>query len=191
MPGSEFGGTMQRTTELDLYQTAYICGGRERVAMVALISLLWDGQINISLTLHRVKVVRRAPRDCLESAVLDLIPRRGMFLRRVEQLVSDSAPVQEIGRAAHEARIAPAPGWGALWQWGRLVTRLRLRRQLHRRNDLLSDALGRIAIKGTSGILDSRLRRTFEHPDPPRPVKIRPPRGPKMSNPYNANLYDG
>ncbi|WP_443049064.1 TIGR04222 domain-containing membrane protein [Streptomyces sp. NBC_00316] len=180
---------MQRTAELDFYQTAYICGGRERVAMAVLIALLWDGQIKISPTLHRVNVVRGAPRDGLESAVLDLIPSRGRFLRGVVQVVSDSAPVQDIGRAAYEARIAPAPGWGALWQWGRLLTRLRLRRRLHRRSHLLSDALGRIAIRGTSGISDSTLRRTFEHPDPPRPVKLPPPRGPKMSNPYDANLY--
>lgn len=100
-----WAGDVRGDAELDLYQIAYVCGGPKRVVMVALVALLQDGRIKISPALHRVNVVRRAPRDPVESAVLDAVPSAGKFLGPTVQAVASSPAVEEIGRTLRVARL--------------------------------------------------------------------------------------
>jgi uncharacterized protein (TIGR04222 family) len=49
--------------QLGVYELAYICGGPARVVTVAVLALIDDEQITISRALHRVRIIRRAPRQ--------------------------------------------------------------------------------------------------------------------------------
>ena len=91
--------------ELDTYDLAYICGGPARVVMVTLVTLSDDGQIKISHALHRVKAVRRAPRDQVESAILDALPEAGRTLGSLTSVASATNAVGQIGAALREQPI--------------------------------------------------------------------------------------
>jgi hypothetical protein len=62
--------------ELDLYQTAYLAGGRDRVVDTALVVLVSDGRVRVSAPgeLATVNLTRRHP---VEAAVLDAIGTGG------------------------------------------------------------------------------------------------------------------
>ncbi|WP_443029605.1 TIGR04222 domain-containing membrane protein [Spirillospora sp. NBC_01491] len=64
----------------DLYESAWLCGGPGRVALVALVALSRDGRITISSERHRVDAVRRKPGDPVERAALGAIPHTGLLL---------------------------------------------------------------------------------------------------------------
>jgi hypothetical protein len=185
---------MRETSRLDVYSMAYLCGGPERVAMVVLAGLCADGRIKISSARHRVSVVRPAPRDAVETAVLDAIPNAGMVLGPAVQSIAGSPAVQEIGRTLTDRGLLPRSRLSALWQWGRVMRGRRVRRRLARRDD--QDGLGRVAVRGTPGIADDTIRRIFETPDPPPPIKVPRMGRDKMTNPYSgigtsAPFYDG
>jgi hypothetical protein len=90
------------------------------------------------------------------------------------QAIADSARVEEIRRTLSSKRLVPSSRVGSLWQWGRARAIRRLRHLLI--DDPGTGELTLIAAMGTPGINDPRLRRIFETPDPPPPIKE-----PKMS----------
>jgi hypothetical protein len=159
----------------DVYEIAYLFGGPRRVAMAALVALHEDDQITISSARHRVEAVRRAPREPVETAALEAIPRWGKVLRPALRAIADTAAVEDIGRRLRRDRLLPSSHLSALWQWGRIPAfrRLRLRRRLI--SDPETGGLTRVAVMGTAEIADSRLRKIFETPDPPPAI-----RAPKM-----------
>jgi hypothetical protein len=160
---------MRGDIELDRYEVGYVCGDPTRVALVVLVALYEDEQIKISPARHRVEAVRPAPRDAVETAALEVIARPGKVLGPAVRAIADSDAVGEIGRRLRDDGLLPTSRLSALWQWGRSIRRLRLRRRLLCHPDV--DGLTRVALLGTSGINDSRLRRIFETPDPPPAIK--------------------
>jgi hypothetical protein len=160
---------MRSHTDLDVYQVAYLCGGPERPAMVVLVALCEDRQIKISSVRHRVDTVRRAPRDPVEVAALDAIPRHGRVLGPAVQIIARSAAVEEIGRTLRAERLLPDSPISALWQWRRALTRRRIRHRLTHDDTL--NGLRRVAVLGPRGITDHELRTIFQTPDP-APVQL-------------------
>ncbi|WP_433179718.1 TIGR04222 domain-containing membrane protein [Actinoallomurus sp. CA-150999] len=145
--------------QLGVYDLAYICGGPTRVVTVAVLALTTDKQIAISRALHRVRVVRREPRDEVESAVLAVISDAGRPLGALTAAAAGSGAVVAIAEALREQRVLP----GSPWKIGRIIHAGRLRRRL-RANP--ADGLDRVAILGPAGILDAALRKVFQTPDP-------------------------
>lgn len=168
--------------QLDVYELAYICGGPNRVVTVAVLALIDDEQIAISRALHRVRIIRRAPRDEIESAVLDAIPDAGRPLGALTAAAADSDAVAEIGIALREQRVLPR----FLWQVGRIIHAHRLRREL-RANPM--GGIDRVAILGPVGIPDPALRKVFQTPDPRFELPdLRLPRLPDRNDrPYDVN----
>ena len=166
--------------ELDTYDVAYICGGPARVVMVTLVALSDDGQIKISRALHRVKAVRRAPRDQVESAVLDALPEAGRTLGSLTAVASATDAVGQIGAALREQRILA----GAPWQLSRVVRAHRLRRRLRGSRQ---DGLARIAVHGPAAIADTELREIFQTPD--RDFKLPKLKLPNLPD-HNDRRYD-
>ncbi|MGK5556659.1 TIGR04222 domain-containing membrane protein [Actinomadura kijaniata] len=68
--------------ELDVYETAYLCGGAERVALVALVALRQDRRVEIAPARRRIAVVRSEARHPVEAAALEVIPAAGLPLWR-------------------------------------------------------------------------------------------------------------
>ncbi|GLZ10351.1 hypothetical protein Acsp04_05860 [Actinomadura sp. NBRC 104425] len=156
---------------LDRYELAHLCGGGERVAMVALVALCRDGRVRITSDRHRVHMVRAEANDALESAVLDAIPVVGRVLGRTMLLVSESDAVQEVVGRLRERRLVPSSRLGRLWQWRRVRAGKRIKDEAARGS--AADELGRIAVSGASAIVDNELRKIFETHvwKPPRNVK--------------------
>jgi hypothetical protein len=82
---------------LDLYEVAYLCGGPERVALTAVVTMGRDGRIKISPARHRVQVARDQASHPVERAVLDAAPWPGTGLRSVLDEVANSAAVCSAG----------------------------------------------------------------------------------------------
>jgi uncharacterized protein (TIGR04222 family) len=162
---------MRGDLELDRYEVAHVCGGPRRVAIFVLVALYEDEQIKISSARHRIDAVRRAPRDAIETAALEVIPRAGKVLGPAVRAIANSATAAEIDRRLRDDRVLPASHVSVLWQWRRLpvIRRRRLRRRLLDGPDV--DGLTRVAVLGISGITDPRLRRIFQTPDPPPAIK--------------------
>ncbi|MFC4908650.1 TIGR04222 domain-containing membrane protein [Actinomadura gamaensis] len=144
---------------MDVYETAYLCGGGERVALVALVRLVKDGRVTIAPARHRVAAVRPDPGpsdaadDPVATAALEALPSTGAALGRVRSRLARSDAVSDVRKSLVEQR---------LWR-GRFATR----RGRRVRADLDPDsAPGWVALLGTPGIADERLRRIFETPDP-------------------------
>ncbi|MEV5704676.1 TIGR04222 domain-containing membrane protein [Actinoallomurus sp. NPDC052274] len=144
--------------QLGVYELAYLCGGPARVVTVAVLALIDDQQITVARALHRVRVIRRAPRDKVESAVLGAIPDAGRPLGVLTAVAADSDAVAEIGNALREQRVLPR----SPWQLGRISHAHRLRRRL-RANPM--DGVDRVAVLGPAAIPDAALRKVFQTPD--------------------------
>jgi uncharacterized protein (TIGR04222 family) len=71
------GEVLAEARGLGPYEIAYLCGGVERVVMVALVALHRTGRIKISTARPRVTVVDRRSDDPIQRAVLDAVPDRG------------------------------------------------------------------------------------------------------------------
>jgi hypothetical protein len=162
---------MRSAAELDAYEIAYICGGPERVAMVVLVRLVQDGQLTISSDRHRIKAVRRTPRDPVETAALGVVPEVGRVLGLTVLMIAASQAVGQIGRRLRGDRLLPASRVSAWWQWGRVRMARDLRRRLAR--DPGPAGRERVAVIGAAGIDDDTVRQIFETHvyEPPRSVK--------------------
>lgn len=150
--------------ELDVYEIAYLCGGPQRVALVAVAAMAQDGRIKISRTRHRVQVVHRRAGSPVERALLDAVPASGQLLGPLFEQVAHSAAVHEVieglqrsGLVGHHT-LAGHPHLSAA---GRTV-----RKELE---DPGADvpAERRVAVLGTVGIANAGLRDILETPDPP------------------------
>jgi hypothetical protein len=188
--------TMPSRANLYPYQIAYLCGGPERVAVVALVALWESRQIKISPARHRVEEIQFAPRNPVEKAALEAIPdSTGQLLGSTIQAIADSAAVQKIGQALRAEQMLPDSRVSTLWQWGRIWARRSLRRRMTA--DPPPDSPLRVAALGTAGIADEKLRQIFETPDPPRTKipKLSPdfPVDPFYANnapaPWETNMY--
>jgi hypothetical protein len=142
--------------DLSPYDIAYLFGGPDRVAMVALVALHDDGRIRITPDRHRVYAERRSAEEPVEAVALALVPDVGRVLGLTRALIAASPAVAEIGRRLRAEGLLPHAGVSALW---RRNTRSRaLRRELAE----ASDDLVRVAVRGTAGIADDELRSIFE-----------------------------
>ncbi|MEW2354132.1 TIGR04222 domain-containing membrane protein [Spirillospora sp. NPDC029432] len=166
--------SMRDDGELDHYEIAYLCGGPARVAMVALLALHRDGRLRIWAARHRLSVVRREPRDAVETAAFEAVPGKGALLGAALKEIAGSAAVREIGRRLRAEGLLPGSRLASLWQRRRVRTARAARERLAERERSASDLLRRVAATGTAGIEDTTIRRTFEIPDP-KPVDL--PRG--------------
>lgn len=153
---------------LDLYETAYVCGGPQRVVMVALVTLQTEGRIQISPGRHRVSVLIRQAEDPIASAALDAIPDVGKVLGTVIQDIAGSAAMADLIQTLTAKGLTTRhrfPGGLHLSRRGRC-----LRRQLM----VQSPDEHRVAVLGTAAIPDTPLRRIFETPDPPTGSSVLP-----------------
>jgi hypothetical protein len=140
---------------LDLYEVAYLCGGPERVALTALVTMRQDGRIKVSPARHRVQVIHDQASHPVERAVLEAAPWPGLGLGSVLNEVAGSAAVRLTG---DELRRRGLLGKHAhLSRAGR-----KLRDELHGE---LPEGL-RIAVLGPAGV-DDELRKALKEPDLP------------------------
>ncbi|MFC6080745.1 TIGR04222 domain-containing membrane protein [Sphaerisporangium aureirubrum] len=145
---------MDARGDLDLYETAYLCGGARRVAMVALVGLCEDGRAEVQPGMHRVMILRPESRDAVEAAVLSCVPEGGRHLGYAVATVASSLAVDAVGDALRERG---------------LVTRrkgtpsLRGRKALRALDGEIRDggSLRNVAVVGMTGIGDVRLRNSF------------------------------
>ncbi|MEV5573378.1 TIGR04222 domain-containing membrane protein [Spirillospora sp. NPDC052269] len=142
---------------MDLYETAYLCGGGDRVALVALLRATQDGHIRIAPARHRVTAVLPGPEDAaldpVTAEALASLPSTGAMLGEVRRMVAGSDAVADVRREL--------VGQGLLW--GRFHTP----RGRRRRAELAPDApLEWVAMLGASAIADERLQKIFAAPDP-------------------------
>jgi hypothetical protein len=165
---------MRSEAELNPYQMAYMCGGPERVAMVVLVALHEDGRIRISPDRHRVYAVQDSPRDEVETAALEVIPKVGRVLGLTVLMVAASPAVEHVGQDLREKRLIPNSSLSALWQRGRAKTARDLCRGLAK----TSGGLARIATLGERAIADDTLREIFETHvyEPPVSIPLTNPR---------------
>lgn len=140
---------------LDLYEAAYLCGGPERVALTAVVTMRRDGRIKISLARHRVQVIRDQASHPVERAVLDAAPWPGMGLGSVLDEVAGSAAVRSAGDQLRRRGLL-----------GKHSHPTRAGRKL--RDELESDVPDglRIAVLGP-GDVDDKLRKALREPDVP------------------------
>jgi hypothetical protein len=171
---------MRSEAELNPYQMAYLCGGPERVAIVVLVALHEDGRIRISPDRHRVYAVQDSPRDEVETAALEVIPKVGRVLGLTVLMVAASPAVEQVGQELREKRLIPSSRLSALWQWGRVKTARDLRRGLAK----TSEGLARIATLGERAIADDTLREIFETHVYKPPVSI------PLTNPRLGSALD-
>ncbi|WP_019632022.1 TIGR04222 domain-containing membrane protein [Actinomadura atramentaria] len=163
-----------------LHEAAYVCGGPERVALVALVELERAGRVRISSGGHRVSVLAREADDPITAAALAAVPDTGRVLRAV---------LRDVASATAVAGLAAALRAEGVVAHRLLPTRLTSRGRRLRRS-LTSDVTTerRTAVLGVPGIADPRVRRIFETPDPPPAASLLPKnrRWPDHAGPYDA-----
>ena len=163
---------MRSHADLATYEVAHLCGGPERVAMVAPVGLHEAGRIRISSDRHRVSAVRRSSDDEIQTAVLEVVPKVGRVLGLTMLMVAASPAVDRVGKGLRAKHLIPSSRLNALWQWGRVKAVRGLRRQLT--NAPRADSLECVAVMGAAGIADEELRQIFETHvyEPPMSVKL-------------------
>jgi hypothetical protein len=151
-------------SEPDVYESAFLCGGPQRVALVAVAAMAQDGRIKISRARHRVQVVHRSAGPLPERAVLDAVPSSGKVLGPLLEEVAHSAAVHELTEGLRDSGLVgrhSLAGHPHLSAAGRTA-----RKELE---DSAAEVSGerRVAVLGTAGITSAGLRDIFETPDPP------------------------
>jgi len=175
-------------SKLGLYETAYLCGGAQRVAVTAVVAMAEDGRLKISRTRHRVQVVRRSATQAVERAVLDAVPDSGRVLGPLLLQVADSAAVKELISGLRDAGLV---GHHALAGHPHLSAEGRRTRKELEGSLARTRGERRVAVLGIGGITDAGLRDAFESPDPPPGGKLlpKPPRsGPDGGIPAATDL---
>jgi uncharacterized protein (TIGR04222 family) len=143
-------------TNLTTYEIAWLVAGAERVAQVALVALASDGRLAVAYKRQRVKVQRLEAADPIEAAALELVPESGLSVSALVNRLAASAAVLQLESAVR----------------GKGVRRRGLLRPSRTYRELVRDpgsGLRRVAVLGTPGIEDERLREVFEHPRPEMP----------------------
>ncbi|MFL6054261.1 MAG: TIGR04222 domain-containing membrane protein [Actinoallomurus sp.] len=176
--------------DLSPYDVAYLFGGPDRVAVVALVALHADGRIRITPDRHRVLAERRYAQDPVETAALNLVPDVGRVLGWIRMLIAASPVVAEIGRRLRADGLFPGARMSALWQRDRIRRNRSLRRELAEN----PEGLVRVAVQGVAGIPDDELRGIFEAHvyTPPKHVRLteqKHPADPLEPNRSSFNHY--
>lgn len=174
---------------LDRYELAYLCGGGERVAMVALVALCRDGRVRITSDRHRVHTVRAEADDAVCGPSLTRFPMSGGCSDGTIPMVGESNAVRDVADGLRERRLLSSLRLGRLWQWRRVRARRRIKDEAARGG--AADELERIAVAGASAIVDGELRKIFQTHVWEPPVNVKPlddgtPRG----GPDPAFQYD-
>lgn len=165
------GAAVTSLSELDVYESAFLCGGPQRVALVAVAAMAQDGRIKISRARHRVQVVHRRAGPLPERAVLDAVPASGTVLGPLLEEVAHSAAVHELTEGLRNSGLVgrhSLVGHAHLSAAGRTA-----RKELE---DSAAEVSGerRVAVLGAAGITSAGLRGIFETPDPPPGGKLIP-----------------
>ncbi|MFD0688770.1 TIGR04222 domain-containing membrane protein [Actinomadura fibrosa] len=145
-----------RMGELSVYETAYLCGGRERVVKTAVLSLYEQRRVRVSRGTHRVEAVRREADDPVQEAVLAAIPGTGRLLG---QVVSEVAAGPELEAVRDGLRRA-----GLLNRLSRPTRRGRAERR--RLAGGAGTGPSRFAALGPSGVEESKMRDVLSTKDP-------------------------
>jgi uncharacterized protein (TIGR04222 family) len=145
---------------LQLAQTAYVCGGPRRVALVTILAMCQAGKLTISLGLHRVKPGTGAAANDFEAAVLAAVPEYGMTIGVLTDTLVHSLPMRELRVSLVEQGLVRG------WRFGGLTW---LGRQLRRELAKSPVGLQAIAVQGVAAIPNPRIRTTFSTPDPALP----------------------
>lgn len=149
------GQALEPGRPLSLYEVAYLCGGPERVALTAVVTMCQDGRVKISPARHRIVVTRDEADHPVERAVLDAAPWPGMGLSFVLDEVADSEAVQSAGDELRRR--------GLLGKHSHLTAAGRELRDEFQNE--VPDGL-HIAVLGADGV-DGELRGALDAPDPP------------------------
>ncbi|MFB6725481.1 hypothetical protein ACFCV3_35200 [Kribbella sp. NPDC056345] len=167
---------MKRLTD---YETAWILGGAERVALTVFVTMATAGQLEVGFKRQRVKE-GEAPLEAaegsaalrIETAALDLLPASGLPVDEfVAQLTASQAVMALDDALAAQGVVRP-----------RILPRFS---PLHRElREQVATGLRRVAVLGVAGIDDLRLREIFENPLPEVPQFER-------VNPIKDNTFDG
>lgn len=178
---------MSEDADLNVYQIAYVCGGRARVAMVALVGLYEDGQISIARARHRVTVHDRDQSDPVRVAAVESIPDAGRTLGSALAAIADTRAVAEIGATLRDRGLLPGSRITGLWPSPRLRAARSVRRRIVAGLPAEADDPRRVAAMGSAGIGDPILRKIFETSDPDlKAPSVRLPGMPDDNSGYNT-----
>jgi len=162
---------------LDLYETAYLAGGPDRVVDTAVVALVETGRVRVQRS-GELSVVDDRPRHEVEAAVLAAVGPRGW--RRIdmvrwkagqdERLSALAERLHRYGlvsstRSAHWRRWARRPV--ALTTDGRRTLR-RLRADPLASDVATGNSAARVALDGPEQMTDQEQRNAVFHPPPSR-----------------------
>lgn len=145
---------------LQLGQTAYLCGGPRRVALVTILAMCQAGKLTISLGVHRVKPGVGIAANDFEAAALAAVPEYGMTLGVLTDVLVRSQAMRDLRDSLVEQGLVRG------WRFGGLTW---LGRQLRRELGTSSVGMQAIAVEGVAAIPNARIRSTFSTPDPVLP----------------------
>ncbi|WP_405062686.1 hypothetical protein OG474_13925 [Kribbella sp. NBC_01505] len=161
-------------TKLTEYETAWVLGGAERVALTVFIAMAAAGQLEVGFKRQRVKEGEAPLMSAegtaalrIETAALELLPESGLpideFITRLAGRPAIKTLDEGVSRPRVLSRFSP------------------LHRELRAENPT---GVRRVAVLGVAGIEDERLREIFEHPLPGVP---------KFAgvHPVRDNTFDG
>lgn len=186
--------------DLDLYDVAYLAGGRDRVVDTAVVALVRSGRIRVHSPgqLATADLSRRHP---VEAAVLDVVGPKGH--RSVEtirwRLLGDER-LLDVGRNLQRAGLLGRLGAVLPLKGGRRDGLAPTRAGKRALQEYADRSLGdpeatRVALAGRSAMGDAKLRASiFEPPDttpPDIPRRRRPSRREMRENPELAAYWTG
>ncbi|MEV6287978.1 TIGR04222 domain-containing membrane protein [Kribbella sp. NPDC051770] len=145
---------MRTENPLDLTQAAYLCGGRRRAALVAVLALRDDRVIGF--TGRQVQALGPDGSNQLERAVVAALPAGGLPLSTLLTTVAGLPAMAELKASLVERGLLSRWFPGRLTAFGRQV-----------RRSLREHAIGtyRVAVAGPRAIVVPELRRLFEGRD--------------------------
>ena len=186
--------------DLDLYDVAYLAGGRDRVVDTAIVALVRSGRIRVHAPgqLATADLSRRHP---VEAAVLDVVGPKGhrsvdtirWRLLEDERLLDVGRNLQRAGLLGRMGAVLP-PKRGP--RQGLVPTRAG-RRVLQEYSDrsLGDSEATRVALGGRSAMGDAKLRAAIFEPPETTPAVIprrrRPSRREILDNPELAAYWAG
>jgi uncharacterized protein (TIGR04222 family) len=137
---------------LQLAQTAYVCGGPRRVALVTILAMCQAGKLTISLGPHRVRPGTGAAANDFEAAALAAVPEYGMTIGVLSGTLIRSEPMRELRASLIEQGLVRG------WRFGGLTW---LGRQLRRELAKSPVGLQAIAVQGVAAIPNARMLQLF------------------------------
>ncbi|MFI5729919.1 hypothetical protein ACIA49_07315 [Kribbella sp. NPDC051587] len=167
---------MKRLTE---YETAWVLGGAERVALTVFVAMVNAGQLEVAYKRQRVREGERPLTAAdgsaalrIETAALDLLPESGLAVDDFGARLAASPALKALDSALAAKGVARP----------RFLARFSpLHRELREQK---ATGVRRVAVLGVDGIEDERLREIFEHPLPAVPKFA-------TVNPIRDNTFDG